>query len=211
LDRHLDIAVFGSGRGSNFQAILSAINAGRIPRTHVRLVVSNNSSAGILDIARKHALLAVHLSQKQFPDERAFANALLSLLRKQGVNLIVLAGYMKRLPARLVDAYRNRIVNIHPALLPKYGGQGMYGMHVHEAVIASGDQVSGVTVHLVDEEYDHGQILLRRTVPVLQGDTPQTLAARVLPVEHELYPEAIRMIAEGKILLGNRQGAVQEH
>jgi phosphoribosylglycinamide formyltransferase-1 len=211
LDRHLDIAVFGSGRGSNFQAILSAIGAGRIPRTRVQLVVSNNSSAGILDIARKHALLAVHLSQKQFPDERAFAHALLSLLRKQGVNLIVLAGYMKRLPARLVDAYRNRIVNIHPALLPKYGGQGMYGMHVHEAVIASGDQVSGVTVHLVDEEYDHGQILLQRSVPVLQGDTPQTLAARVLPVEHELYPEAIRMIAEGKILLGIRQSAVQEH
>lgn len=210
MDRQLDIAVFGSGRGSNFQAILSAINEGKIPRARVRLVVSNNSSAGILDIARKHALPTVHLSQKEFMDEQAFTDAMLSVLRQHGVNLIVLAGYMKRLPDRLVDVYRNRILNIHPALLPKFGGRGMYGMHVHEAVIGSGDSVSGATVHLVDEEYDHGQILLQRSVAVLPGDTPETLAARVLPVEHELYPEALAMIAEGKIVLERQKAAVHE-
>jgi len=210
LDSQLDIAVIGSGRGSNFQAILSAIAQGRIPRTRIRLVISNNSTAGILGIARDHALPAVHLSQKQFPDEQAFVDALLKVLREHDVNLIALAGYMKQLPAQLVRAYKNRIINIHPALLPKFGGQGMYGMHVHEAAIAAGETVSGATVHAVDEEYDHGSILLQRTIPVLPGDTPETLAARVLSVEHQLYPEALRMIAEGEITVGSRQVTVQE-
>lgn len=211
MDRQLDIAVFGSGRGSNFQAILSAIDQGRIPHARIRLVISNNSTAGILEIAHGHALPTVHLSQKQFSNEQAFVDALLAILREHDVNLIVLAGYMKRLPAQLVRAYKNRIINIHPALLPKFGGQGMYGMYVHEAVIAAGEKVSGATVHAVDEEYDHGPVLLQKTVPVLPGDTPETLAARVLSVEHELYPEALRMIAEERIIVGSRQAAVQEH
>ena len=209
MDSQLDIAVFGSGRGSNFHAILSAVDHGRIPRARIRLVVSNNSTAGILEIARDHALPAIHLSQKQFPDEQAFVDALLGVLRKHNVNLIVLAGYLKQLPPQLVRAYKNRIINIHPALLPKFGGQGMYGMHVHEAVIASGEKVSGASVHAVDEEYDHGSILLQRTIPVLPGDTPETLAARVLAVEHQLYPEALRMIAEGEITVGSREVPVQ--
>jgi phosphoribosylglycinamide formyltransferase 1 len=192
----LNIAVFGSGAGSNFRAILTAIQQGNIPGARISLVISNNSGAGILGIARANALPAIHLSQKQFPDERSFAEQVLFTLREHGVNFIALAGYMKRVPPAVVAAYRNRIVNIHPALLPRFGGPGMYGIRVHEAVVASGETMSGATVHYVDEEYDHGSIVLQQTVPVLPGDTPESLAARVLAAEHELYPSAIRRIAQ---------------
>ncbi len=191
----LSIAVFGSGRGSNFQAILTAIQQGKIPGAVVRVVISNNSAAGILEIARAHSIPAVHLSQKQFAREEEFVDSLLAVLRSHSVNFIVLAGYMKRLHPRIVEAYRNSIINIHPALLPKYGGAGMYGLHVHAAVIAAGDSVSGVTVHMVDEEYDHGRVLLQKEVPVSPDDTPETLAAKVLAAEHEVYPEVLRRIA----------------
>lgn len=191
----LNIAVFGSGKGSNFQAILKAVQCGSIPGVRIRLVVSNNSHAGILDTARTNSLPALHLSQKQFSTEAAFVDALLSALRSHGVDFIVLAGYMKQLPPPVVNAFRDRIVNIHPALLPRYGGKGMYGLRVHEAVLSAHEKVSGATVHMVDEEYDHGAIVLQKTVPVLPEDTPETLAERVLRVEHELYPEALRKIA----------------
>jgi phosphoribosylglycinamide formyltransferase-1 len=191
----LNIAVLGSGRGSNFQAILTAIQQGRIPGANIAVVISNNSGAGILEIARNNSLPAVHLSQRQFPTEDEFVDALLSLLSTHGVNFIVLAGYMKRVHPRVVHAYRRRIINIHPALLPRHGGPGMYGIHVHEAVIAAGDRLSGATVHFVDEEYDHGSIVLQKTVSVAANDTPETLAAKVLEIEHEIYPEAICRLA----------------
>jgi phosphoribosylglycinamide formyltransferase-1 len=191
----LNVAVFGSGTGSNFRSILAAIDQGTLTGVTIRLVVSNNAEAGILSTARAHALPALHLSQKQFPDEESFAAAMLSALRERGVNFIALAGYLKRVPSSVVAAYRNRIVNIHPALLPRFGGAGMYGLHVHEAVIAAGEKASGASVHYVDEEYDRGPVILQKTVPVLPGDTPESLAARVLTVEHELYPEALSMIA----------------
>ncbi len=191
----LSIAVFGSGAGSNFRAILTAIQQGNIPAARISLVISNNSGAGILGIARANALPAIHLSQKQFPDERSFADTVLATLRDHGVNFIALAGYMKRVPPAVVAAYRDRIINIHPALLPRFGGAGMFGMRVHEAVLASGEKTSGATVHYVDEEYDHGRMVLQLTVPVLPGDTPESLASRVLAAEHELYPAAIGRIA----------------
>lgn len=197
----LRIAVLGSGRGSNFAAILRALEEGVIPNARVCVVISNNSGAGILELARSHNLPAVHLSHKQFADEQQFVRALLELLRRHEVNLVVLAGYMKRLHPAVVDAYRKRIVNIHPALLPKFGGAGMYGHYVHEAVIASGELVSGATVHLVDEEYDHGRILLQQSVSLSAGETADSLAAKVLQIEHQLYPEALRQIAEGQIIL----------
>lgn len=191
----LNLAVFGSGKGSNFLAILTAIQRGTLPGARICLVLSNNSHSGILSIARANALPAIHLSQKQFPDEPAFADTMLSTLREHGADFIALAGYMKRVPSRVVAAFQNRIINIHPALLPRHGGPGMYGLHVHEAVLAAGDTLSGATVHFVDEQYDHGTIVLQKTVPVVPGDTPETLAARVLVIEHEIYPEAIRRIA----------------
>ena len=180
----LSIAVFGSGAGSNFMAILTAIQQGNLPAARISLVLSNNP--------------AIHLSRKQFPDERSFADTVLSTLRDHGANFIALAGYMKQVPPEVVAAYRKRIVNIHPALLPRFGGAGMYGLRVHEAVLASGETTSGATVHYVDEEYDNGPVVLQQTVPVLPGDTPASLAARVLAAEHQIYPAAIGRIAQSE-------------
>jgi len=157
--------------------------------------VSNNSTAGILEIARAGGIPALHLSQRQFADEPAFAGAMLDAFRAAGVNFVVLAGYMKRVPSGVVRAFPRRMINIHPALLPRFGGPGMYGMHVHEAVIAARVTASGATVHFVDEEYDHGDTVVQKEVPVLPDDTPAALASRVLAVEHELLPEALRRLA----------------
>lgn len=195
----LNIAVFASGKGSNFKAILEAIQAGRIPNTQIVLVISNNADAGALVTAREHGIPAMHVTRRQFGSDDEFNIALLALLHHHGANFIVLAGYMKLIDRRIVQTYRSRIVNIHPALLPAFGGKGMYGMAVHEAVIRSGAAVSGATVHLVDEEYDRGQIVLQREVAVAPGETPETLASKVLEIEHQIYPEAIRLFAEGKI------------
>lgn len=207
----LNIGVFGSGRGSNFQAIVDALGRGTLPDTRITVVVSNNSDAGILSIARANSLPAIHLSMKQFMTEEEFVRAQLATLQAHTVNCIVLAGYMKKLHPRLIAAYRHRIVNIHPALLPAFGGRGMFGMHVHQAVISSGSPMTGATVHLVDEEYDHGSILLQKSIPVDRGETPESLAAKVLQLEHELYPEALRLIAEGKILLGTASRNTVSH
>jgi phosphoribosylglycinamide formyltransferase 1 len=209
----LNIAVLGSGRGSNFEAILNAVDGGSVPGARVGLVLSNNSTAGILEIARAHAIPALHLSEKHFSSVEAFVDAMLAALRAQDTGLIVLAGYMKRLPARVVATYRHRIINVHPALLPDFGGQGFFGIHVHEAVLAAGRTVSGATVHIVDDEYDHGAIVLQEKVPVLPDDTPASLAARVLQVEHRILPEAIRLFAGRRVAVvdGNvRIGLPQE-
>lgn len=196
----LNIAVFGSGRGSNFQAILSAMKRGEIPGAHIRVAVSNNSSAGILGLARTNGIPGLHISRKQFASEEEFVDRLLSALDAYDVNFIVLAGFMKKIPARVIQQFRNCIINIHPALLPEFGGEGMYGTRVHEAVIASGEKFSGATVHLVDEEYDHGRVLLQKRVNVEPRDTSETLAAKVLEIEYEIFPKAIRMFAEGRIV-----------
>ncbi len=202
----LKIAVMGSGKGSNFQAIMHAINDGRIPNAQVVLVISNNSKAGILEIGRSWGIPSIHLSTQECGSEEKFIGNLLDALQKHEVNCVVLAGYMKRIPHKVIAAYRNRILNIHPALLPRHGGKGMYGMHVHESVIASGDHVSGATVHLVDEEYDRGKILLQREVPVSKDETPESLATKVLAVEHLIYPEAIRLFAKGNASAMNDTG-----
>ena len=199
----MNIGVFASGRGSNFQALLSAIHQGSLP-ARVTLVLSNRGDAGALEIARTHALPAVYLSQKQFPDEASFAAAMLGALKSHDVNFIALAGYLKRIPTSVVREYRNRILNIHPALLPSFGGEGMYGHFVHEAVLASGAKLSGATVHLVDEEYDRGPIVLQKAVAVDESDTPDSLAAKVLKIEHEIYPLALKAFAENRVTINER-------
>lgn len=191
----LKIAVFASGRGSNFEALHHAIRDRHI-EAQITVVISNNSSSGVLDRARAIGIPALHLSQRQFPDPSAFRTALLEALKRHAVDLIVLAGYMKRMDAEIVRRYPKRIINIHPALLPKFGGEGMYGMHVHAAVLAAGELESGATVHFVDEEYDRGTIIRQERVPVMPDDTPETLAARVLTAEHRLLPDVVRSIAE---------------
>ncbi|MFI5251861.1 MAG: phosphoribosylglycinamide formyltransferase [Bacteroidota bacterium] len=201
----LKIAVFASGRGSNFVAILQAIERGEIPGAAIVIVISNNSSAGALQLARDHNIAAVHISCKQYASDEDFTKALQSLLHEHGVNFIVLAGYMKKIYPRIIKEYQNRIINIHPALLPAFGGEGMYGRYVHEAVLAAKTAVTGATVHLVDNEYDHGAIVLQRSIPVACDDTPESLAKKVLRIEHELYPEVLKLFAAGRVEINGRQ------
>ena len=199
LPDQLNIAVFASGKGSNFKSILDALKSAKICNAQIVIVISNNLKSGALEVARENNIPALHINRKQFVTDEDFNSALMAVLQKHNVNFIVLAGYMKKIDAKIIKVYRNRIVNIHPALLPKFGGSGMYGLHVHKAVIESGDKISGASVHIVDEEYDHGPVVLQKLVPVEAADTPETLAARVLKIEHEIYPEAISLFAEGKI------------
>ena len=177
------VAVAASGRGSNLEALLQALK-GRAP-ARVVLVLSNRPDAGALARARQHAVPAEVLRD---PSDGA---DWLARLEHHRVDLLVLAGYLKLVPAAVIARYRHRIVNVHPAPLPAFGGRGMYGHRVHGAVLASGARESGATVHLVDEEYDRGAILARGRVPVLPGDTPELLAARVLEVEHRLLPAVV--------------------
>jgi phosphoribosylglycinamide formyltransferase-1 len=191
------LAVFVSGGGSNFQAILDAAASGRLS-ARVVLCVSSRPDAGALERARRHGVPTAVLSAPR-ADEREVAREMLDLLSTHDVDFVALAGFMRRVPPAVVRAFRNRMLNVHPALLPAFGGAGMYGRRVHEAVIASGVSLSGATVHLVDDEYDTGPIVLQNEVPVLEDDTPESLAARVLAVEHRLYPEALDLFARGRI------------
>lgn len=200
----LRCAVFASGGGSNFGALLDRKKSGDLHVDFV-LFVGNNSAAPAFERARKYAVPAVHLAPSRFASEEAYAGKLNSLLREYRVELIVLAGYMKKIPLQIVKEYRHRIVNIHPGLLPAFGGKGLFGGRVHEAVIAYGAKITGVTVHFVDEEYDHGPIILQRAVEVLDTDDPHTLAERVLKVEHACYWQAVEAIAKGKINVEGRR------
>jgi phosphoribosylglycinamide formyltransferase-1 len=181
--QRLRIGALCSGRGSNLAALLAAIDRGDL-HAAVVVVVSNNSGAGALGLARARGIDALHISSRTHADPDA---ALLAALRHRDVGLLVLAGWMKKLDRRVVEAFAGRAVNIHPAPLPRFGGQGMWGRHVHEAVLAAGATESGPTVHLVTQQYDEGAQLAHRPVPVLPDDTADTLAARVLNAEHDLY------------------------
>ena len=177
------VAVLASGGGSNLQAVLDACREPASAR--VAVVVSNSAAAGALERARRAGVPAVVLQ-----DHRD-ATEILSVLRTHRTELVVLAGYLKLVPTEVVTAFRDRMINIHPALLPSFGGKGMYGHHVHEAVLASGATLSGPTVHLVTAEYDRGPIVAQWPVPVSPDDTAETLAARVLAVEHQLLPAVV--------------------
>ena len=203
----LRVAVFASGGGSNLQSIIDNSEQGKI-NAQVAVVISNNSKAGALERAAKHGIPHYHISVKQFSNEQEYIQKLQAVLTEHQVELVALAGYMKMMPKEIIRRYKNRMINIHPALLPAFGGQGMYGHFVHEAVLAQKVRESGATVHLVDEEYDQGPIIAQRSVPVLVGDTPETLAARVLIVEHQLYPEVIQLFALGRIKVIDRKVVV---
>ena len=190
----LAIAVLVSGGGSNLQALIDRFNVTSTAAARVALVISDRADAGALDRAQRAGIPARVVATKgRAPGE--VAREMLDALGEHGIKLVALAGYLKLVPAEVVRAFRERMVNIHPALLPAFGGAGYYGMRVHEAVIESGATVSGPTVHLVDEEYDRGRILAQWPVPVFAGDTADALAARVLAIEHVLYPAVIEAIA----------------
>ena len=196
----LAIAILASGSGSNMQAIIDACRDG-VLQAQVRTIIGNNSKSGALARARAAGIPAHHLSGKTHPDPAALDEAIERTLTDSGATVVCLAGYMKLMGPRTLTAYRGRILNIHPALLPRHGGVGFYGKAVHEAVLAAGDGESGPTVHVVDEVYDHGPILAQARVPVLADDTPDSLAARVLEQEHTLYAETLQKIAVGEIEL----------
>lgn len=189
------IAVLASGGGSNFRVLEERCRDGSLPGVVIALLVTNNSGSGAAACARARGIEAAHLSERTHPDPAERERALLGLLQSRRVDLVVLAGYMKHLPAGVVRRYAGSITNIHPSLLPRHGGAGMYGLRVHEAVLRSGETTTGVTVHLVDEVYDRGAVLAQRVVPVLPGDTPETLQARVLEQEHDLYWRVIADLA----------------
>lgn len=182
------IAVFISGRGSNFSALLDAQRRGRLRRGRITLCVSDRPQAQGLETARQAGVETLVL-----PDP-SDGNAILRDLHARNIGLIALAGYIRLVPPEVVQAYRGRILNIHPALLPAFGGKGFYGIRVHQAVLASGTKTTGATVHIVTEEYDQGPIVLQRKVPVKPGDTPESLQARVLRTEHRIYWRAINRV-----------------
>lgn len=180
------------------QSIINACKTGMI-NAKPACIISNNSSSMALLRAEKENIPGYHISSVKYPSQENLDDAIISTFEKHKVDTIVLAGYMKYLSPKVIRHFNGRVLNIHPALLPKYGGKGMYGKKVHEAVLNSGEEYSGPTVHLVDEKYDHGRILGQKKVPVKPGDTVETLAARVLEQEHILYPEVISQMAEGEI------------
>ena len=203
----LKLAIFASGQGSNFQAIYHSIVKGTL-HARIQVVISNNVGAGALDFARKHQIPAVHLSRNQFASAALFDHELLMVLKAHEVNFIALAGYMKLIRPKIIREFHHRILNIHPALLPAFGGRGMYGHFVHEAVLEYGCKVSGVTVHLIDEEYDHGPIVVQKTVPVYNNDSPDTIAARVLKMEHIAFSEALQLFAEERVQVQGRRTSI---
>lgn len=195
----LRFGFLASHNGSNLQALLDACADGRIPGIPA-VVISNNLESGALRRARNAGVDAVHLSGNTHLAPADLDAAILAALRGHAVDWVLLCGYMKKLGPQVLEAYSGRILNIHPSLLPAFGGPGMFGIHVHQAALAAGVAESGATVHLVDGDYDRGPIVEQTRVPVLAGDTPESLQARVLPAEHALYTRVVARIADGKSL-----------
>jgi len=186
------LAIFSSGTGSNAARIIEHFR--NHPSISIRLVVCNNPAAGVLSIASEAGIAILLIEKEQFFRGSAYVPE----LQIRNIDFIVLAGFLWKIPTKLVQAYPHRIVNIHPALLPKYGGKGMYGRHVHEAVIAARESKSGITIHFVDELYDHGKPIFRKEVTVEPWDTPDTLSKKVQALEHEFFPRVIEKIVKGE-------------
>ena len=198
MKQRLNLGFLASGNGSSARAIIAAIKAGELA-AEARLLVSNNRSAPALAFAAEAGVAALCISTQSDPPaaDRKLARA----LEEHGVETVVLSGYLRQLGPHTLGRYAGRVLNIHPGPLPAFGGQGMYGRRVHEAVIAAGARESGICIHLVDEEYDRGPVIARRSVPVMPGDTAETLQARVTALEPALYVETLRRIAGGEIAL----------
>jgi phosphoribosylglycinamide formyltransferase 1 len=201
----LSLAVFVGprGRGSNLMALHAAAREGRLSARIVAVIAGRKDAPALLR-AEENGIPTFAVDPKRYEADEQYGAALMAVLRDTGTDTIALAGYLRRLPPAIVGVYRHRIVNVHPALLPAFGGKGMYGEHVHRAVVEYGVKVSGCTVHFVDEAYDTGPIILQKVVPVEEGDTPGTLAARVLTQEHAAYIEALQLLAEGCLSVTGR-------
>jgi len=192
------IGFLASHNGTNMRAIVAACR-GNALKAEPALLISNNRDSAAIVWARENNLPWAHISAKATGSEEAADIAIAETLKRHGADLVILAGYMRKLGPATLKAFHRRILNVHPALLPKFGGQGMYGAHVHEAVLKAGERETGVTIHLVDDEYDHGAVVAQANVPVEPTDTAVTLAARVQAREQNLYPETLRRIVAGEI------------
>lgn len=202
----LRLAVLVSGGGTNLQAIIDSIENGTVTNAKIVVVISNNKNAYALERAAKHGIEALSISPKDYEDREMFHQALLATLEERNIDLIVLAGYLVVIPEQMIRKYRNRIINVHPSLIPSFCGTGYYGLKVHEAVLARGVKVTGATVHFVDEGTDTGPIILQKAVAVEPGDTPEVLQHRVMEqAEWKLLPAAIDMIANGRVRVEDGQ------
>ena len=196
----LKLAVLVSGSGTNLQAILDAIDNGKINNVQVQVVISNKEDAYALERANKAGIKGLFISPKSYDTKEEFEEAMIAAIEKEQIDLIVLAGYLVILPEKLIQNYRNRIINIHPSLIPAFCGKGFYGLKVHESALARGVRVTGATVHFVDEGTDTGPIILQKAVEVKANDTPEILQKRVMEqAEWMILPKAIDMIANGKV------------
>ena len=204
MSKHI-LGILCSGRGSNMQSIMAAIKSGQI-KAEIGIVLTDKPEARALQVASEAGIKSVCVNRKACASQQEFEEKLVAELQAANVTLVVLAGFMRILSPYFVDAYRHQILNIHPSLLPSFGGA-----HAHRDVLAYGTKVSGCTIHFVDEGMDHGPIILQDTVPVLDGDTEETLAARVLEKEHILYPKAIELFVDGRLaLLDDRHVRIKE-
>lgn len=207
----LNLAVCVSGGGTNLQAIIDGIAQGSITNTRIKAVISNNPGAYALERARDHGIEAACISPKQFESRGQFNQAFLEKLDSIQPDLVVLAGFLVVLPEQMIQKYKDRIINIHPSLIPSFCGKGYYGLKVHEGALERGVKVTGATVHFVDEGTDTGPIILQQPVMVEQGDTPETLQRRVMEeAEWKILPRAIDLIANGKVQVADGKELVQE-
>jgi len=196
----MNLGFLASHNGSNMQAIINACKSGTLNAVPA-VVISNNSDSGALARARQESIPCYCLNSKTHPFPESLDEAILEALLRHSVDIVILAGYMKKLGTKTLRRFSGAVLNIHPALLPKFGGTGMYGIHVHEAVLAADEKETGVSIHLVDEEYDRGPVIAQTRVPVMPEDTPETLAARVLVQEHVLFSAVLQKIARGEITI----------
>lgn len=203
------IAVFASGRGSNFQAIYKKVQEGYL-NCQIEVLICDNSKAGALEFANQNNISTCVVKINEFPAPDAFGEKLIGILTEHRIDYILLAGYLKKIPDNVIDHFENRILNIHPALLPAFGGKGMYGSHVHRAVYDSGAQVSGVTVHFVNKVYDAGPILLQKAVDISECRSPDAVAEKVLKMEHQIYTEAVKMLLEKNIRIQGKRVMVND-
>ena len=207
----IKLAVCVSGGGTNLQAIIDAIENGIITNAKIEVVISNNPNAYALERANNHGIKSICISPKNFENREAFNQAFLEGLKSFDVDLVVLAGFLVVIPPEMIETYRNRIINIHPSLIPSFCGTGYYGLKVHEGVLARGVKVTGATVHFVDEGTDTGPILLQKAVEVKEGDTPEILQRRVMEqAEWIIMPKAIDLIANGKVKVENDRAVIME-
>lgn len=193
----MNIAIFASGNGTDMQAIVDGCKQ-KLINANVVAVISNNKDAFVLQRAKKENIPYYYIAKENFDSNEAFVDDILRVLKLHKTDMIFLAGYLKMFPSRVIEAYNGNVYNIHPALLPKFGGKGMFGINVHRAVLEANEKETGITIHKVNTEYDKGEIVAQTTVPVLSGDTPETLAARVLEREHTFLVEILSKIVKRK-------------